>query len=462
MTQHFGSGFPVPRNDFTMMNNNYMPQRNIVSFTGRTGQLNGLRSPQILHNTASQPNADLSPNNIAEPLLVQGIKNQSQVLDIDFDCDSTAQIPNLMCDHQGPRQSQFISCSNSINPVEAPVLSPQSSANVNISSYPSNLTSFTFTSPMQSCIYAPALTTWPKTRFPQSVLTGRMFAPTGCSATWQHVVPQRMPWQTTAPLVPNQLGINVFTDFIFFYMKQQYLNHVFHGITQHPHSKLHCPDLQFRRSCAFLQWICKQTKEETSSGRQGLRIHATSPPLGHTGASHALGNTPDIITAANQENQQNSSCYQQYQQQQQQQDFSQGGYLTTQWQNYQDLENRLSLMDEDLLDAEETPMSSGSTQPRLHVNIDSLPRAIETRPVVPKAILDKIMNPCRDLVLWSAPGNKLQEKTDEKGDSEENTVDSAACKAESGLPGQAGIEVSDMADDSMEVEAEYIDEDFDL
>ncbi|XP_052801763.1 uncharacterized protein LOC128232314 isoform X2 [Mya arenaria] len=368
MTQHFGSGFPVPRNDFTMMNNNYMPQRNIVSFTGRTGQLNGLRSPQILHNTASQPNADLSPNNIAEPLLVQG-----------------------------------------------------------------------------------------------------------CSATWQHVVPQRMPWQTTAPLVPNQLGINVFTGSSTSTMCSMALPSTptasctaltynlgdpvpsCSGFVNRPKRRHPVEDNELSPSSKI-----HLTEEKITNHLQGLRIHATSPPLGHTGASHALGNTPDIITAANQENQQNSSCYQQYQQQQQQQDFSQGGYLTTQWQNYQDLENRLSLMDEDLLDAEETPMSSGSTQPRLHVNIDSLPRAIETRPVVPKAILDKIMNPCRDLVLWSAPGNKLQEKTDEKGDSEENTVDSAACKAESGLPGQAGIEVSDMADDSMEVEAEYIDEDFDL
>lgn len=66
---------------------------------------------------------------------------------------------------------------------------------------------FTFTTPTQSCIYSPTLTVTTQNRMQYS--RPQTFAPTGCSAQWQHSFPQKLPWVQQNRMV-NQQTVNAF------------------------------------------------------------------------------------------------------------------------------------------------------------------------------------------------------------------------------------------------------------
>jgi len=195
MNQQFVPGLR-PLSELAMMNNNYMPQR--------------YSSPV---NRAYPPTP---PTNLPRPYLEAfspgSVANQRQNFCVNGPDHIGTNPSAALCDHQGAIPSQLpANVSNVLSPSRA-APTPLNSITV------SSMTGFTFTTPTQSSLYSPALTATPQTQgFLYSGTGGRMFAPTGCSATWQHAVPHRMPWQTSIPsIVSNTQGISVFTGKYFY------------------------------------------------------------------------------------------------------------------------------------------------------------------------------------------------------------------------------------------------------
>jgi len=70
------------------------------------------------------------------------------------------------------------------------VLSSQSRSHISVAS----CNNFTFTTPTQSHVYSPTSTSATTSRVQYTRVTPQTFAPTGCSAQWQHSAPQRRAW----------------------------------------------------------------------------------------------------------------------------------------------------------------------------------------------------------------------------------------------------------------------------
>ncbi|KAH3877048.1 uncharacterized protein LOC127870755 [Dreissena polymorpha] len=274
----------------------------------------------------------------------------------------------------------------------------------------SSVTGFTFTTPTQSCLYSPSLTSTTHSQLYNPSMGGRTFAPTGCSGTWQHTVPQRMPWNT------NQQGINVFTGINTDTVCSVSLSN------NQAVTSCSVSDMYAVASCSGMSTKHKRrhaneiddmaeyspglkihlTEEKIARHMQGLRIHTHSPPLQDEYSIEAIH---DNLVNSQQQSQQESSP-------------SHGPVVQTGdavplssdavrlqtsleiWENYQRLEQRLDTSDDEMTEADERK----DNQPRLCVNLSSLPKAVETNPVIPKDILEKILNPCREVILWSPPG----------------------------------------------------------
>lgn len=198
MTQYLDVGLRQPQ-DLRMMNNNYLPgipnlQNHVVRAQqssqvsslaqgDRTGMA-GFHSSVQNGSFPGAPSGNLISGVNVQSLLQQNDAAPALVDGNSFSASSSSQPSDSILETQG---DLVIPCTCAIS---------------------SN--NFTFTTPTQSHLYSPTSTVTTPNRMQFSRVTPQTFAPTGCSAQWQHSIPQRRPWFSQTRIV-SQPGICGFT-----------------------------------------------------------------------------------------------------------------------------------------------------------------------------------------------------------------------------------------------------------
>ncbi|XP_053375603.1 uncharacterized protein LOC123533522 isoform X1 [Mercenaria mercenaria] len=449
-SQDFSSREHVPSQDFIMMNNN----NNYLPGVSRLGDSVQLLRPPLLSNTPNlaAPNPTLGPNcaldtgristniidynsagsrlNVAEnePYIAgTGVTPLGSPF-IDMSNSSTeAEVemkPSDLCDLQGPMLAQNSNVSQNSDSTNAYYMGSHNQACMN---------NFTFTTPTQSYLHSPALTATTQNR----LLRPQTFAP-GCNAQWKHAVPRRTRWLHHGSVSCPQ-GLSVFT------VSQQEnasagTNTFYSPQMNEPVAS--CSELtrraKRRHTIDTIEEGCPSnkihlTEDKIASHMKDLRIHNFSPPPGGsipTGNQYVdtgqRGNGVmsdsgqgriDMMSDTGQGGVDTMSDT--HYPRQSQQNGCHSEFLRhsqRQWHDFKLLEEKLQMIDEDSTSENE---DSTNSQPVLHI-VDGIKVGLKT--VLPQDILDKIRNPCQEVVLWS-PGIIPPKKEDDPDKETDNSPD---------------------------------------
>lgn len=189
MSDYIGAGTGRQR-DIYMVNNNYLP--------GAGGSRSAI-PPQPLHvRGASVPNmGPYSQSSVYQ--------NSTAILGSHFAnspaTDSLSSVSGVQGEQLSVGRVEGSSCS---------VSSPSQTRLFDAIQTCTCGNSFTFTTPTQSYVYSPTVTSTTPNRMQYSRVTPQTFAPTGCSAQWQHSVPPQRSWLQQSR-VANHQARNVYT-----------------------------------------------------------------------------------------------------------------------------------------------------------------------------------------------------------------------------------------------------------
>ncbi|KAL4223233.1 hypothetical protein ACF0H5_016705 [Mactra antiquata] len=176
--------------DFLMTNNNYLPGISRMNCNFNSVQNNVIPQTQLSCNEGCSNSMEQGSS-----VNVNTLNEQCDVIDKTSDSDSL-----MTCD-----PSSIVTTTNvTINPQTWPTSKYDSAAQI-----PSTTVSFTFTTPTQCYLYSPSLTATSQNRFHYTRATPQNFAP-GCNAQWKHTVPRQIPWRCQNVVSTNQ-GFSVFT-----------------------------------------------------------------------------------------------------------------------------------------------------------------------------------------------------------------------------------------------------------
>lgn len=410
--------------DFMMMNNNYLPGVSRLNNTEQLAYSSNMTTAfptslnmtnvdrSLIPNIADGQNCAVNTNRISvNPAGGIHFNNIGTGLTPVLGADSS-QVemagmgdmetkPLDLCENQGPviAQNSNISQNSGWSNIYNPKRSLEQICTSN----------FTFTTPTQSYLHSPALTVTTSNRFQYTRTRPQTFAP-GCNTPWQHSSPKRLPPVRQRSFSSPQ-PISVFTG-------------------SQADSSVLLPDNALGATNAYFpsQWnepvaSCSElgrrlkrrhtvdmadefsprnkihlTEEKISNHMKELSLHNLSrPPETSVPAGEPIEDSPEEII------QLSDTCYPQQSQ-------SNGcgtemlKHSERQWHDFKLLEEKLEMIDEDL--------SSESEKPSLSEPVVRITEGIQIKPhpVLPQDILDKIRNPCQEVILWSPP-NAAMKKT---------------------------------------------------
>lgn len=245
---------------------------------------------------------------------------------------------------------------------------------------------FTFTSPTQSQVklsYSPSLISTTQSY-------SRNFAPTGCSAQWQHSLPIRIHWANAG--FTNQAGKAVFTgassgqDCI---VQTSAATPVWSSQAAVPWNKpftqkepvascSQVPRRPKRHSSQNWEYMCPSSKvhlteDMIAKHMKELQIHCVPKQAVHTDTVLS-----EELSSRALENERA-------------------------WQNFKELEEKLDLSDDELSENQTLTRS----EPKLHILDDINLKRLESG--IPEKLLAEMQKPKLEVVLWMPPGDKVRD-----------------------------------------------------